>query len=39
MIIADEDMPSIVELRRENIDEVEALKESAAEKQIRIFCK
>ena len=39
MMTADEDTPSMLELLRENIDEVEALKGSAAEKQVRIFCK
>lgn len=36
---ADEDTPSIVDLLRENIDEVESLKGSQAEKQVRVFCK
>ena len=36
---ADEDTPSIVDLLKENIDEVESLKGSQAEKQVRVFCK
>ena len=36
---ADEDTPSMMDLLRENIDEVESLKGSQAEKQVRVFCK
>ena len=36
---ADEDAPSMMDLLRENIDEVESLKGSQAEKQVRVFCK
>ena len=36
---ADEGSPSMMDLLRENIDEVETLKGSQAEKQVRVFCK
>ena len=36
---ADEGTPSMVDLFRENIDEVESLKGSQTEKQVRVFCK
>ena len=36
---ADEDTPSMMDLLRENIDEVESQKGSQAEKQVRVFCK